>query len=420
MPLTDTAIRNAKSADRPAKLFDERGLFLIVTPSGGKWWRFRYKFDGKEKLLSLGVYPDVPLASRVIKDEETGTTRKIKGARELRDEARELLAQGIDPGENRKAQKATKQNRAANSFEVVAREWYSKYRPSWSEAHGERIIRRLERDVFPWIGGRPIADVTAPELLVVIRRIESRGALETAHRALANCGQVFRYAVATARAERDLSGDLRSALPPVKGEHFAAVTEPKQVGQLLRTLDGYEGTFIVACALRLAPLVFVRPGELRKAEWADINLDAAEWRYTVTKTGTPHIVPLATQAVSILRELYALTGRSRFVFPGARSNVRPMSDNAILAAMRRLGISKDEMSGHGFRAMARTILDEVLGFRPDLIEHQLAHAVRDPNGRVYNRTAHLPERRKMMQQWADYLDKLKAGAEVVRLRGNVA
>jgi integrase len=413
MPLTDTAIRNAKPGAKPVKLFDERGLFLIVTPTGGKWWRFRYKFDGKEKLLSLGVYPDVPLASRVVKDEETGKTRKIKGARELRDEARELLAQGIDPGENRKAQMATKQNRAANSFEVVAREWYSKYASSWSEAHGERIIRRFERDVFPWIGGRPVADVAAPELLSVVRRIEGRGALETAHRALANCGQVFRYAVATGRAERDPSGDLRGALPPVKGEHFAAVTEPKQVGQLLRTLDAYEGTFIVACALRLAPLVFVRPGELRKAEWKDINLDAAEWRYTVTKTGTPHIVPLATQAVSILRELHALTGSGRFVFPGARSNARPMSDNAILAAMRRLGISKDEMSGHGFRAMARTILDEVLGVRPDLIEHQLAHAVRDPNGRAYNRTAHLPERRKMMQQWADYLDKLKAGAEVI-------
>jgi integrase len=420
MPLTDTAIRNAKPGNKPVKLFDERGLFLIVTPSGGKWWRFRYKFDGKEKLLSLGVYPDVPLASRVIKDEETGKTRKIKGARELRDEARELLAQGVDPGENRKAQKATRQNRAANSFEVVAREWYSKYASSWSEAHGERIIRRFERDVFPWIGGRPVADIAPSELLSVVRRVESRGALETAHRALANCGQVFRYAVATGRAERDPSGDLRGALPPVKGEHFAAVTEPKQVGQLLRTLDGYEGTFIVACALRLAPLVFVRPGELRKAEWVDINLDAGEWRYTVTKTGTPHIVPLSTQAVSILRELHSLTGTGRFVFPGARSNARPMSDNAILAAMRRLGISKDEMSGHGFRAMARTILDEVLGVRPDLIEHQLAHAVRDPNGRAYNRTAHLPERRKMMQQWADYLDKLKGGAAIIPLQGNAA
>jgi integrase len=420
MPLTDTAIRNAKPGTKPVKLFDERGLFLIVTPSGGKWWRFRYKLEGKEKLLSLGVYPDVPLASRVLKDEETGKTRKIKGARELRDEARELLAQGVDPGENRKAQKATKQNGAANSFEVVAREWYSKYGSSWSEAHGDRIIRRFERDVFPWIGKLPISDVAAPELLSVMRRIESRGVLETAHRALANCGQVFRYAVATGRAKRDPSGDLRGALPPVKGKHFAAVTEPNHVAGLLRTIAGYQGTFVVACALRLAPLVFVRPGELRKAEWADINLDTAEWRYTVTKTGTPHIVPLATQAVAILRELHALTGCARFVFTSARSNARPMSDNAILAAMRRMGIPKDEMSGHGFRAMARTILDEVLGVRPDLIEHQLAHAVRDPNGRAYNRTAHLLERRKMMQQWADYLDKLKTGADVVPLHRNTA
>lgn len=397
MPLTDTAIRNAKPGEKPAKIFDERGLFLLVTPTGGKWWRLRYKFDGKEKLLSLGTYPDTSL----------------KDARTRRDDARKLLADGVDPGENRKAVKAARQVRAANSFEVVAREWYAKQAPNWAEHHGDRIIRRFERDIFPWIGGRPIADVTAPELLAVVQRIESRGALETAHRALGNCGQVFRYAVATGRALRDPSGDLRGALPPVKGEHFAAVTEPIQAAQLLRTLDGYQGTLTVACALRLAPMVFVRPGELRAAEWADIDLETAEWRYHVTKTDSDHIVPLATQAVAILRELQALTGTGRFVFPGARSNGRPMSDNAILAAMRRMGIGKDEMSGHGFRAMARTILDEVLGFRPDFIEHQLAHAVKDPNGRAYNRTAHLGERRKMMQAWADYLDKLKAGADVL-------
>ncbi len=420
MPLTDPAVRNAKpglkpgkdkegkstlvAVDGPYKLFDERGLFLLVPLTGGKWWRLRYKFDGKEKLLSLGVYPDVGL----------------KDARERRDAARKLLADGIDPGEHRKATKATRVERAANSFEVVAREWYAKHAPNWADHHGDRIIRRFERDIFPWIGGKAIADVTAPELLAAIRRIENRGALETAHRALGNCGQVFRYAVATGRAMRDPTGDLRGALPPVKAEHFAAVTEPKQAAELLRTLDGYQGTTTVACALRLAPLVFVRPGELRKAEWADIDLDVGEWRYTVTKTETAHIVPLATQAVAILRELHALTGTGQYVFPGARTNGRPMSDNAILAAMRRMGIPKDEMSGHGFRAMARTILDEVLGVRPDLIEHQLAHAVKDPNGRAYNRTAHLPERRKMMQQWADYLDKLKAGAEVIPLRGNAA
>ena len=281
MPLTDTATRNAKPGAKPAKLFDERGLFLLVTPSGGKWWRFRYKFADKEKLLSLGVYPDVGL----------------KDARQRRDEARKLLAAGIDPGENRKAQKATKQDRAANSFEVVAREWFAKYSSNWVDSHGTRIIRRFERDTFPWIGGRPIADITAPELLAVVRRIEERGALETAHRALSNCGQVFRYAVATGRAERDPTGDLRGALPPVKGEHFASTTDPKRVAEILRAMDGYEGTFTVCCALRLAPLVFVRPGELRHAEWADIDLEAAEWRYIVTKTNTPHIVPLARQAV---------------------------------------------------------------------------------------------------------------------------
>ncbi len=400
MALKDTAIRQAKPGAKPVKMFDDKGLFLIVTPSGGKWWRFRYKLDGKEKLLSLGTYPDVSL----------------KAARDKRDEARALLAEGVDPSENRKAQKSARVERAANSFEVVAREWFTKYSPNWSEGHGERIMSRFERDIFPWIGGKAISEIKAPELLACIRRIEARGALETAHRALANCGQAFRYAVATGRAERDPSGDLRGALPPVKGDHFAAVTEPKRVAELLRTLDGYQGTLTVACALRLAPLVFVRPGELRKAEWSDIDLDNAEWRYRVTKTDTDHIVPLSAQAVAILRELHALTGTGHFVFPGARSSDRPMSDNAILAAMRRMGIPKDEMSGHGFRAMARTILDEVLGVRPDLIEHQLAHAVKDPNGRAYNRTAHLPERRKMMQQWADYLDKLKAGAEVIPFR----
>lgn len=401
MALTDTATRNAKPKEKPFKLYDSRGLFLVVTPSGGKWWRFRYQFDGKEKLLSLGTYPDVSL----------------KDARARRDEARTLLVNDIDPGQNRKAQKAVRQDRAANSFEVVAREWYAKHSANWSPNHGDRIIRRFERDIFPWIGGSPIAEVGAPELLAVVRRIEERGALETAHRALGNCGQVFRYAVATGRAERDPSGDLRGALPPVKGKHFAAVTEPKQVAELLRTTDGYKGTFAVACALRLAPLVFVRPGELRHAQWSDIDLDNKEWRYLVTKTQTQHIVPLSTQAMTILHELHTVTGNGRYVFPSARNprGDKPMSDNAILAAMRRMGIGKDEMSGHGFRAMARTILDEVLGVRPDLIEHQLAHAVKDANGRAYNRTAHIPERRKMMQLWADYLDGLKTGAQVVSI-----
>jgi integrase len=348
------------------------------------------------------VYPDVSL----------------KDARNRRDAARKLLAEGIDPGEDRKTQKAVKQDRAANSFEAVTREWFGRFSPKWVSLHSQRVMRRFERDIFPWIGCKPIADVTAPDLLAAVRRIEGRGALETAHRALGDCRQVFRFAIATGRCTRDPSGDLRGALPPTNGEHFAAVTEPAQVAELLRILEGYKGTFTVACALRLAPYVFVRPGEFRKAEWADIDLDTAEWRYTVTKTNTAHIVPLAAQAVAILRELHGLTGPGRYVFPGARSTKRPMSDNAILAAMRRMGISKIEMSGHGFRAMARTILDKVLGVRPDFIEHQLAHAVKDPNGRAYNRTSHLPERREMMQQWADYLDKLKSGTEVTARQGS--
>lgn len=388
--ITDTAIRAAKPAEKPYKLSDERGLYLLINVAG-KYWRLDYRFGAKRKTLALGVYPDVSL----------------RLARERRDEARQLLADGVDPGENKKAVKAAKQERASNSFEVIAREWFDRMSVRWVDSHGGRIIRRLERDIFPWIGDRPIAELTAPELLSVVRRIEGRGAIETAHRALQNCGQVLRYAVATGRAERDPTGDLRGALPPVKGKHFAAVTDPAQVAELLRSLDGYKGTLAVSCALRLAPLVFVRPGELRKAEWSDIDLDAAQWRYRVTKTNSDHVVPLSTQALSILQELHALSGDGRYVFPGARTSARPMSDNAILAAMRRLGIPKEEMSGHGFRAMARTILDEVLGFRPDFIEHQLAHAVRDPNGRAYNRTAHLAERARMMQAWSDYLDKIK-------------
>jgi integrase len=318
----------------------------------------------------------------------------------------------VDPGEHRKARKAAKADRAANSFEVVAREWIKKYAPTKTKKYWDGILRRFERDIFPWIGEQPISDITAPQLLEVIRRIEARGAIETAHRARGTCGQVFRYAVATGRAERDPSGDLRGAIPPAQGKHMAATTDPKQLAGILRAMDGYEGGLIVRCALRLAPLVFVRPGELRHAEWPDIDLVAAEWRYLVTKTKTPHIVPLSTQAVAILKEIQPLTGRGRFVFPSARSSTRPMSDNAILAALRRMGIGKEEMSGHGFRAVARTLLEEELSFRADFIEHQLAHAVRDPNGRAYNRTTHLEERRKMMQAWSDYLGGLKAGGPV--------
>jgi integrase len=391
MPLTDTAIRSAKPTGKTYKLSDGGGMYLEVSPSGSKWFRLKYRCNGKEKRISLGVYPDVSL----------------KGAREQRDAARKLIVNGIDPSDDRKEQKRVQAHQAANTFEAVTREWFAKYSGSWVPDHAERKIRLFERDIFPSLGRRPIADIKAPELLSVLRRIESRAVHETAKRALINCGQVFRYAIATGRAERNPSGDLRGALAPVKSEHFAATTDPKKVAGILLAFDGYEGTLTVSCALRLMPLVFVRPGELRKAEWKDLDLETSEWRYTVSKTDTPHIVPLAWQAIDILRELIPVTGQGRFVFPSARSGERPMSDNAILAAMRSMGIAKDLMTGHGFRAVARTILDEVLGVRPDLIEHQLAHAVRDPNGRAYNRTAFLSERRNMMQQWADYLDKLK-------------
>lgn len=397
MPLTDTAIRNAKPLDKPTKLTDGGGLYLLLKPNGARWWRLDYRFGSKRKTLSMGVYPDVSL----------------KDARTRRDEARKLLAVDIDPGENRKAIKATKTDQAANSFEVVGREWFAKNSPGWAKGHAEKIIRRLERDIFPWLGNRPIMEITAPELLQSLHRIEARGVLETAHRALQNCGQVFRYAVQTGRAQRDPSADLRGALAPWKPKHYPALTEPPKLAELLRSIDNYQGNLITRSALRLLPLVFVRPGELRQAKWAEINLDTAEWRYTVTKTNTPHIVPLASQAVEILKTLQGLTGRSEFVFPGLRSHNRPMSENTINAALRYMGFDQQTMTGHGFRAIARTLLDEALGFEPHIIEHQLAHGVKDPLGRAYNRTKHLPERQKMMQQWADYLDKLKAGAEVV-------
>lgn len=405
MPLTDTAIRTAKANARTQRFFDSGGLYLEVAPTGGKWWRFKYRYDGKEKRISLGVYPEVSL----------------KRAREKRDEARALLADGIDPGENRKAAKAAKVERASNSFEGIAREWFDKNKPTWAPSHADKIIARLENDVFPWLGGKAIADITAPDVLAVLRRIEGRGTLDTAHRASGNCSQVFRYAIATGRALRDPVPDLRGALPPVVKTNFAALTNPDEVAALLRAIDAFKGTFVVQSALRLAPLLFVRPGELRQAQWADIDLDKSEWRYHVTKTKTAHLVPLARQAVAILREMEPLSGHGRYVFPGARDPQRAMSDAAINAALRRMGYdTQSEITGHGFRAMARTILAEELHHRPEVIEHQLAHAVPDALGTAYNRTKFLKERRVMMQEWADYLDKIKAGAAIVPLHGSAA
>lgn len=402
MALTDTAIRTAKPKDKPYRLSDAGGLYMEVSPAGGKLWRLKYRFDGKEKRLAMGAYPDTSL----------------KDARDKRDVARKLLANGVDPSEQKKAAKAAGMENATNSFEVIAREWFAKQSKTWAESHSTKIMIRLEKDIFPWLGSRPIADISAPDFLSCLRRVESRGAVESSHRILQNCGQIMRYAIATGRATQNPVDALKGALTPVQATHRASITEPKAVGELLRAIDGYQGATITKCALRLAPLTFVRPGELRNAEWAEIDLSNAEWNIPKErmKTREAHIVPLSTQALEILSELEALTGRGRYVFPGARTPKRPMSNNAILAALRRMGYAKDEMSGHGFRAMARTILDEVLHIRPDYIEHQLAHAVRDPNGRAYNRTSHLAERKVMMQQWADYLDALKQGGNILPMK----
>ncbi len=396
-PLTDTKVRNAKPLQKEYKLFDGGGLFLLITHSGGKLWHFKYRFEGKEKKLAFGAYPEISLLD----------------ARQRRDDARRLLANNVDPGAVRKAQKQAKIE-TTETFEVIAREWHARFKPTWKESHSERIIGRLEREVFPLLGQTPMSKIKAPELLAVLRRIETRGTFELAHRIRAICGQVFRYAVATGRAERDPAADLRGALTPVQTINRAAITDPAKAGQLLRAIEAYQGSFVVQCALKVAPLVFVRPGELRHAEWSEINLENAEWNIAASKMKMkePHLVPLSKQTIEILTELKKLTGTGRYVFPG-RTAERPMSENAILVALRTMGYAKDEMSGHGFRAMARTMLDEVLQVRPDLIEHQLAHAVRDPLGRAYNRTQHLNERKRMMQIWADYLDGLKVGAKVI-------
>lgn len=408
--LTDTAIKKAKPGEKPKRMFDGGGLYLEVATSGGKLWRFKYRFEGKEKRQALGVYPDTSLVK----------------AREKRDKARRLLADGIDPGEHQKVQKAAKVALSANSFEAIGREWFAKMKPEWADSHADKIMARLERDVFPWLGKRPIAEMTAVEVLTTLKRISDRGAKDTAKRAQQDCGGVFRYAIQTGRASYNPIPDLRGALPTAIGGNFAAITDPVKVGELLRAIEGFKGTFIVKCALRLSPFLFVRPGELRQAKWADFDLEKAEWKFLVSKikkTEEPkiHVVPLASQAVAILRELHALTGDGEFVFPGARSNGRAMSEAAVNAALRRMGYdTKTEITGHGFRAMARTILHEVHGIAPEVIEHQLAHKVPDALGTSYNRTKFLPARKAMMQQWADYLDKLKAGAEVIPLHGNAA
>ncbi len=394
--------------DKPYKLADEKGLYLEVHPNGGKYWRFKYRFP-VEKRLSLGVYPEVSLAA----------------ARQARDECRRQIHLGIDPGVSRKAKKEARTGRAANSFEVVAREWLKQYIDPKAESHRKRVYARFVNDVFPQIGSRPIEEITAKELLTVIRKIEDRGAGDTAHRTLGSCGQVLRYAISTARCQRDVAADLRGALEPVAENNFAAVTKPEEVAGILRAIDAYRGTFVVRSALRLAPLVFVRPGELRTAKWQDIHLEQQQWCLKLSKRDTSKsrrtdiddhlIVPLSRQAMEILWGIHALTGDGVYVFPNARDRERPMSENAILAALRQLGIPGDQMCGHGFRATARTILAQDLKIREDLIEQELGHQVSDPNGRAYNRATFLPERCLMMQHWADYLDELKSGKNVTMI-----
>lgn len=409
MPLTDVAIRNAKPREKPYKLHDGDGLYLLVMPNGAKYWRFRYRSPeerdargfGTEKMMGLGVYPETRAAE----------------ARAKRDAARKVIAQGRDPLLVKREKKYAAALAAGNTFEAIAREWFAKYSPRWAKSHADKVIRRLERDIFPWIGRRPITAITAPELLAVLRRIEARGAIETAHRAHQNCSQVFRYAIATGRAERDPSPDLRGAIPPARSRPYPSVRDPQAVGSLMRAINSYHGSFVTRCALRLAPLVFVRPGELRAAQWSEIDLDAAEWRIPAErmKSRRPHIVPLSDQAVAILRELYPVTSGAPYVFPSVRSSRRPMSENTINAALRSLGYSKEQLTGHGFRSMASTILNEQ-GWNRDVIERQLAHAERNAVRAAYNHAEYLPERRRMMQAWADYLDALAAGASVTPIR----
>lgn len=405
MPLTDTAIRNAKPGAKSVKMFDGAGLYLEVTPAGGKLWRLKYRFMGAEKRLALGAYPAVGL----------------KDARAKRDEARAHLADGRDPGAVKQAEKARAYALAADSFEVVARDWIARHLDTKAASHRDKVVRRLERDVFPYLGRRPIAEITAPDILAVLRRIENRGVLETAHRAQQNIGQVIRYAIATGRAVNDPTQALRGALPAYVPQHMASpADDPQAVGAILRALDAFKGGPVVAAAIKLLPMVFCRPGELRTMRWEDVDLDGAQWRYFVTKTKTEHLVPLSRQAVAILRDLHHLTGHlpAGWVFIGGRTPNDPMSDAAINAAYRRLGINtQSELTGHGWRSVARTLLHEHLGYEPAVIEHQLAHAVPDALGNAYNRTKFLAQRKKMMQQWSDYLDRLKTGADIIPIRG---
>jgi integrase len=397
--LTHPVLRSAKPHEKPYKLGDGGGLYLLVTPNGGLWWRLKYQFEGREKLLSLGVYPHVSLQQ----------------ARAARDEAKKTIASRINPSVQRQAERFS----TANSFEAVGREWLSLQKNKLAPATYAKAAWTLETLVYPYIGSRPIAKLSASDVLKALKRVEARGFHETAHRARQRCSQVFRYAVQTERAVHDVTADLRGALAPVVSEHHAAITEPARIGELLRAIDGYTGHFVTAFALKLAPLLFVRPGELRHAEWTEFDSEGQEphWRIPAEKMkmGEQHIVPLSKQALALLRELQPLTTNGPYVFPSILSRFRPMSNNTVNAALRRLGYTNDEMTGHGFRSLASTCLNEQ-GYHPDLIELQLAHAERNRVRAAYNKAQRLPERRKMMQAWADYLDGLRASANVVPFR----
>ena len=408
--LTDAHCRNATCPPdrKQARFSDSGGLYLQVSPNGSKRWFLKYRTAGKEKQLALGSYPAVTLTA----------------ARKARDAAKLQKAAGLDPVQARKVDKLKATNPTGDSFKAVALEWHGKQAPQWSPGHAERAQRQLERDLFPWIGARRLSEIEPVELLAALRKIEERGAIETADRALMLCRQIWRYGVATGRVGRDITGDLKGALTPYRGRHFAAITDPVKLGELLRAIQAYRGGPVVRAALQLAPLLFQRPGELRAAAWAEIDLDAALWTIPPARmkrekdgkeNGDPHLVPLPRQAVAILRDLHPLTGHGAMVFPGERNHERPISENSVRTALISMGYTPEIQTWHGFRATARTMLAERLDFDPLVIEAQLAHAVKDANGRAYNRTQYLKHRAAMMQGWADYLDQLRKGAEVIQL-----
>ena len=394
MKLTASTVKSAKPSAKPYKLADGAGMYLLVHPSGAKYWRLKYRIAGKEKLLALGVYPEVSLAE----------------ARIRRDNARLLIRDGRDPGVAKQLQKKILQNQNSETFEAVAREWFETKIADKSESYRVRTLRILEKDLFPKLGALAISDITSRQLLETLRVVEAR-TVDIAHRAKQSAGQVFRYAVATGRAERDIATDLSGALKSRTVKHSTTILDPVEIGQLLRSIDAYSGSMVVRAALQLSPLLFVRPGELRTMQWDEIDWQKSRWQIPASKMKMrePHVVPLANQSAEILKALRPLTGQGAFVFPSARKGGRPLSDNGVRTALRSLGYTNEQITPHGFRAMARTLLDEELGFRIDYIEHQLAHAVKDPLGRAYNRTKHLDERIKMMQGWADYLDQLRRG-----------